>query len=58
MVICGRLREVPHAVWQGIGGWMGAETQSQGSTGELAGSFLTQGEMGEGGAFTHDRWVP
>lgn len=37
---------------------MGAETLSQGSTEELAGSFLSQGEKGQGEAFTHDRWVP
>lgn len=57
MVIYGRLTEVPHAVWQGTGGLDGCQNTEPGEH-RGAGRVLTQGEQGQGEAFTHDRWVP
>lgn len=55
--IYGRLREVPHAVWQRAGVLEGCWNTEPGEH-RGAGRVLTQGEKGQGEAFTHDRWIP
>lgn len=53
VVSYGRLGEVPHAVWQGTGGLDGCQNTEPGEC-RGAGRVLTQGEKGQGEAFTHN----